>query len=776
MTKSFLKSLVFGLVLTSGELVVAQEGEIYFNIPSMPLSEAIIELSERLNIIVLAPNVTFDENTRVKPVVGDFTPEQALRRMFEGHDLSFEFSGNQTVIIRSNQDTAVNEYQNISFPTSEDYQENLGVYVEDERDVRDQVSKADEIVVTADARDFDKTKISRGTEILLKSAGSLNDPIWAILSMPSVSIGEGEFDRPVIRGSGPANNLFLIDDMEVGYLYHGLGDSVVSKNVVHNFDLQAAAFGAEYGNATGGVVSVGLRNPRKDGFHASLDVSMLKTGGIIETSLGENSGFYVDFRYNTAHLFLTRFEDNEDTTITRLPESLDYTGRYRYEKDGFAITLTALGAYDLENEDQNSNLITSVPLDEKTKSFYHTQGVKLEKSWDNGHYFQSTLSHTRFEKMFEFGSNRFEKSVRDGYYARNKYSIDMGAHFLTVGANFSHISGAFDYNSRRFYCDDFNQFCAVSPFNIRTRTDDFDELEVYIKDEYDITNDVRVEVGGQFSRDFFLDENFFLPRVGLYYYANDNSTFYARAGRYNQRPELDRLLTLFVTQKLQKNETSNHFVIGNRWDFDEDWYVKTEGYYKSIYTVNFPTDPWETQIEGDAYGAELLLAKTIQEEGLYGWLSLSYSKSKRFDKLSGRRTDYKYSRPLSITAAINYNFRSGWNIGTKYSLQSGALYTPVNNVTLHPDGYFLFDFGALNSVRTSTYQRVDLRLEKEASYSFANVTYYLDVLNLFGTKNLGAVDYPPELVSSNGNGGFIANPDDPSGVPFFVGVGVNLTF
>ncbi|WP_286828826.1 MULTISPECIES: TonB-dependent receptor plug domain-containing protein [Kordiimonas] len=642
-------------------------------------------------------------------------------------------------------------------------------------DARDQ--PIDEIIVVSERGDTDRTEMSRGTESLLKTAGNFGDPLQALTSLPGITFGGGDMDDPVVRGSGPQDNLYLIDGMEVGYLFHDLSDSVITANIVHSFDLKAAAFGPEYGNATGGVITVDLRNPNGERLRGNLNLSMLKSGFLLEGPIGDNTAFYIGGRYNTAHLFLTRFEENAGGTTSNMPKSHDYAARVKWTGDGSSITLTAIGAHDSQEEEQNEDAVSDVPLGNKKKYYYHTQGLKYERAFENGGTLELTLSHTLDDIQYDYGDQRYEDRRKNSTRIRSLYRQEFGAHDVSVGVNFSHVKGTYDYDTVLAYCDDFRPNCSFSDgFQKNTQKGTFKDSQVFLRDSVSINDSLQLDLGVQLAKDHYLGQDFVEPRLGLYWDASDTSQFYARYGRYHQRPDIDHILTLTDTPKVQRNETSSHFLVGNRWQFTDGWHMKAEAYYKDVYTLQFPTTSLETQLDGTAYGVDLLIAKLVQDKGLYGWLALSYGKSTRKDRITGSKIDYRYNTPLSATIALNYNFGSGWNLGAKFRIQSGDPYTPVNSVTLHPDDYYVFEYGETNSRRTQAYQRLDVRLEKQSNYSFGHVTYYVDLLNVLGRDNSSNRDYPHNLVMPTSDGGWQANPADDSGIPFYGAIGVNIAF
>ena len=91
------------------------------------------------------------------------------------------------------------------------------------------------------------------TTKLTETAGTLGDPLRGIFSLPGVVQLDDQTSEPAVRGSGPQDNEFLIDFLPTGYLFHIYGDSIIDENLLHDFGLQAAGFGPQYGNATGAV-------------------------------------------------------------------------------------------------------------------------------------------------------------------------------------------------------------------------------------------------------------------------------------------------------------------------------------------------------------------------------------------------------------------------------------------------------------------------------------------------------------------------------------------
>jgi hypothetical protein len=166
----------------------------------------------------------------------------------------------------------------------------------------------------------------------------------------SVSDGPGGSD-PVIRGSATQDDAYFMDLIPTGYIFHLFGNSIFDKHIISLFDLYPAAFSSKYGNATGGIIDVTLREPRRESFTTTLHTSLLTAGALVETGIGDNQSFYATYRRSTMDLLLDEKDlnddDDEGLRIDELPVSDDYQLKYSWRPNGNnSVSLIAAGATD----------------------------------------------------------------------------------------------------------------------------------------------------------------------------------------------------------------------------------------------------------------------------------------------------------------------------------------------------------------------------------------------------------------------------------------------
>ena len=190
--------------------------------------------------------------------------------------------------------------------------------------------------------------MNQETEQLLSIAGAANDPLRAIYALPGVTFSSGDGpsgSEPVIRGSAPQDNAYFIDLIPASYIFHLFGNSIFDEHIVSSFDLYPAAFSSKYGNATGGIIDVSLREPRKQDFTTTLHASLLTAGALVETGIGDRQSLYATYRRSTMDLLLDEEDidtDDEGFRIDKLPISDDYQLKYSWHvNEGNSVSALA---------------------------------------------------------------------------------------------------------------------------------------------------------------------------------------------------------------------------------------------------------------------------------------------------------------------------------------------------------------------------------------------------------------------------------------------------
>ncbi|SFC60769.1 TonB-dependent receptor plug domain-containing protein [Pseudoalteromonas denitrificans] len=621
------------------------------------------------------------------------------------------------------------------------------------------------------------THITENAEKLISMPGAMGDPLQAVFALPGVVAAGGAMSEPAVRGSSPSDNLFEVDFMPAGYIFHDFGSSIFNKYVIQDFQLFSAGYGTSYSNATGAVFDVSLRNPKYQKLKTTLDFTMFNAGIFTEGQLTENTAFYFSARKSTLPLFFDEGEEIEDddgeltgVTINKAPDDHDYQGKLIWDiNHNNMFTFSFTGAQDSAkaNFNQRSELALKNPEyqgDATFKRGFNSQSILWDHYGDGVHVKLGVgaLSHT---ELFEYGriatggDGFFEDETQKQitYKARVNYQVNSD-HNILFDAAYHDKKLEYSYDMFQYTCTDIDPDCTLNKGGRITdkRTQDVDDQFVGLAHIWQITDKIQSDLGVQWQHNNYSKETFIQPRVALNYFITDQSTVSLKYGEYNRLQDIDTILPVLGNPNL-KSQTSQHSTLGFQQELEDEWSWSIEGYYKTMsdlplaLTDNYADSDklYSNDVEGRAYGFDLLVNKNKTDKW-YGWVSLSYAKSERTDLRRNITRDYYTDTPLVMNVVFNYQINERWNGGFNFTARSGQAYTPITGVVENPDhdGKFLPQYGEPFSERFDVAHRLDIRFERKTDFFDLDAMLIFEVMNVYGQDNVSYIDLDYQKVKS----------------------------
>lgn len=648
---------------------------------------------------------------------------------------------------------------NISWASSELVDAELGAKVS----VKDseEAEKTERIVVEG-RRNQTETEMSALTFKLLNVAGIQGDPLSSVFTMPGIVYAGGDDGgEPAIRGSSPDDNAFYIDDMPVDYIFHLFGDSIFNKNIVRDFRLYPAAFDSSFGNATGGVFDVKLRDPRNGDITTTLDASMLKTGVMVEGGITEDQAFYLSYRRSLIHLFLPEGEEDEGYTVFKAPVSDDYQGKYQWLiGDSHKLTFTIAGASDtgginISAASEAGRVDPDSIGDLKITTHFDQQGLSWQYYGDNRKIMHVNVSHLSQKEKQSYGQGQFINSETEQYNLRALYQFNLfDNHTLIAGGDVEQSETDYSYDIIPYYCTDHDADCESSKGD---RVQDSDTLKstdvaVYIKDIWKFHPNFEFELGVRAEKNNYTEQSFVHPRTSLNWYATNQLVFKAKAGTYSRFPDIDTVLRK-IGNPLLKSPKARHYSLATEYELNDTWNATIDFYYKDFDDLALSIDEekdinnvrYSNNLSGSAKGVEFVVNRNLADSW-YGWASLSWSKSDRTDELERITTEYYLDTPLLANLVLNYQLNERWDFGLRFTLRSGAKYTPIIGLRNNPDhdDHYLPVYGELNSKTLPVYSRLDLEANYKTTVWGQQAKWTFAVLNATASKNVSGYYYAPE--------------------------------
>lgn len=662
--------------------------------------------------------------------------------------------------------------------------------------------KAVEVIQVNGRRNQANTEITEETDQLLSVAGVGNDPLSAVYSLPGIVYAGGDTGSPAVRGSSPDDNAFYIDDMPAGYIFHLFGDSIFNENLIRDFSLYPAAFGSEFGNATGGVFDVQLRDPRHQEIKTTIDLSMLKSGVMAEGSVTENSAFYLSYRRSQIHLFLPEGEEDEGYTVFKAPVSDDYQAKYQWLiGDAHKLTFSASGASDTGgiNISENSEAGKVDPDsvgDLKITTRFDGQSISWQYYGDDHKMMHLVAGHNVNEVDEKFGQGQFTKVNEESYHVRFFYQLAwLENHKLGFGIDYSQTDVDYSFDIIPYYCTEFDSDCRQHKGErIQDNTSLSDQdIAVYLDETWQINNDWQMVIGVRAERNDYTEQSFVHPRFSLNWLANDQLTVKAKAGTYSRFPDVYTALKKIGNPKIESPKAT-HYSLGFDYDFNGLWFTSVDIYHKELSDLARSTDElslsnkadnnqtnstinedihYTADTSGSAQGIEWLV-KREREGGWFGWASLSWSQSDRTDDLTQITSDYYLDTPMVANVVVNYELNERWDFGLRFTLRSGAKYTPITGLRENPDydDHYVANYGDVNSKTLPVYHRLDLEANYKTTYWGYDAQWTWAIINAMAQKNVSGYYYEPQEGDSPDN--FTISGEEDMGI--FPYVGLKMTF
>jgi len=650
-------------------------------------------------------------------------------------------------------------------------------------------AELDNIRITA--KDDPLTEIS--TQKLIRMPGSGNDPLRAIEALPGVTFTTGRSSEPAVRGSSPNDNRYIIDFMPVLNIFHFDGSSLLNDNVIEDFKLGAAAFDAEYNDATGAVIEANSRAPYSDRKQAVIDFSLLKAGILLETPISENQAAYLSVRQSLIHLYVENLLDDEDFKFTTVPEYYDYQAKYQIQlSDGDSISIQALGTRDraglLFDEDSDEvkhdpDLAGGIEF----SSYFHSQGIVVEKTLSESTRLKTGFSHMLSDFSIGLGFDNSLKATSNDYTLRSHLSTDLNLeHTLRTGIDIleRHIDFFGDLTAPA--CDEFKPDCRL--VDGKEQIIQGDNLKIYnydffLADDWFASPNLTLTPGILWSYDDYSEQTFAQGKFKLRWEMLDYWWINSAWGQYHKFTDnFGEVAKGFGNPNL-KQSTSEHYTLGLEHQIDESTLIKFDTYYKTFgdLTVSradkdtvYPALTEEEYLalprytndaDGDAYGFELFLNKAFSE-GWYGWLSAAYSETRRRNTLTGEDFKYAYDQPWIINLVSSHELNEDWTIGFKWRYQSGQLITPIigTQASTDPEHPDLVNpiYGDLNSERLTASHKLDVRLDRNYQYKSWNMDLYVEALNLYNQANVTSYEYNADYTEK----------EEVTGLPMIISFGI----
>lgn len=462
--------------------------------------------------------------------------------------------------------------------------------------------------------------------------GAVEDVFRTLQSLPGVLAPNDFSSQLIIRGSGPDQNLIIIDDVEVFNPYRLYGViSMFNPDAIEDVRLISGGFPAKYGDRLSAVLDVTNREgSRTKSITGSINASIVQANLVMEGKNPFNlkGGWLFNSRRTYYDLILEPFvksaglvDDN-----TSFPNFYDLQtklviGPYNGQKFLLSGIISRDGVDVVSGEERNTpdsvGVFNITRNDLLSAAWHYTPNQDLLNKFIISWY--KNNGTTDFDSQFldpSLNRSAFENSIPDtlspyllnfsfgGNFSHIKYSVDdkltyfAGDHIIEAG-----IGADFMETIINFTFDLDPQFEAILSGNPQFRAalsdlkdvKHYNRYRAYLQDNFKLTEQLTLQPGLRFDYYNILNKPYLAPRISLSYAISNLTTLRAAWGVYYQSAGYEKLRDQGILYDLSDRytyeltaERSIHYVLGiERW-LSTEWSLKLEGYYKDFDNLYIP--------------------------------------------------------------------------------------------------------------------------------------------------------------------------------------------
>ena len=635
--------------------------------------------------------------------------------------------------------------------------------------------------------------------------GSNRDISKVIQSFPGVSATPAFRNDILVRGGGPAENVYYLEEMQVPNINHfqtqgasGGSNGIINADQISNVDFYSGAFPADRGNALSSVFQFKLKdgNPEKPKWRFTLGASEIAFSG--DGKIGEKSDYIFSVRRSYLQFLFSALG------LPFLPTFTDYQVKWRYKintKNEFKIiSLGALDQFALNTgikdpDEQQEYILSFIPVNNQwtyaiggvykhfAKNSVHT--VVLSRNMLNYESYKYPNNNEDSAKIFNYQSQEIENKLR------YEFTSIFNGFQLTGSANAEYVKYNNQTSNTIFLNNERVPLVYQSNIDFFKWGASFAMTKSFFKNKLNTVVGIRMDAN-TYDMEMQNPLDQLSPRISLRYNLMPQLALTASVGRYFQLPPYTALGFKDNNGNLVNKSNgisyirSDQIIGGIEYSLNESVLFTLEGFGK--FYDNYPVsmidslslatkggnygivgdEPVLSIGEGKAYGLELSNRTRIGNK-----LSLIASLTLFRTLIKDKYNEYvpaSWDNQYVFIVTGSYNFKRNWTAGAKFRYAGGLPYTPYDLETSSivsawdTQGQAFLDYDQVNSLRLSSFNQLDIRVDKRYYFNKWSLMLYLDIQNLYNFQS----DEPDIVVRQKDNAGNYIIYTDNQGVERYV--------
>ncbi|MBN2833535.1 MAG: TonB-dependent receptor [Candidatus Delongbacteria bacterium] len=617
--------------------------------------------------------------------------------------------------------------------------------------------------------------VSLSSEEIRRFPGGFEDVVKTVSTLPGIAVNtSGGRNDLLVRGGGPSENLFLVNDIEIPNINHfstqgsSSGSlSFVNLEFVDDVAFSTGGFSAEYGDKMSSTLALKIQNKNIKDYETKLNISATQYGANFKAPLFDNGNLIFSARKSYLDLIF------KASGLPFVPVYTDFNLFANYdlspEDKLFVLGLVAIDEIDRDQSSEENRIRNSGLLDNTQNIFIG--GISYRRLIDGG-YFDLILNNNHYRYDFEqvdedevpyFSSKAIENESNSKLNIfkaiSNKIGIKSGISYKRITTDYETIfaDSIYDQNGNKVAAMDLGLDGDLISKNSSNKYSFYSDMDYLLNSYFEFKLGMRVDY-----YDFLNDKYSFSPRGSVKYIFNQNLSFRLSGGTYFQSPS-----TVWMTNKANRDLKplrNDMGVLGANYRIDDDLKLNIEGYYKNYsdlpsgtiegvndYIVitntgigfggredNFQSFGYAELNSGGkaySYGADISMQKKYSDTPYYGLTSLSYSKT-IVTPNNNKEYPSQYDQRIIFNLSGGYIFNPRWEVAFKFRYFTGIPITPVYIPSENPEnpGFVKNLPDEFLKDRLDAGHHLDVRVDRTFNFEKSTLIAYIDIQNVYNYK------------------------------------------
>lgn len=637
-----------------------------------------------------------------------------------------------------------------------------------------------------------------GVQQIEKSAGANRDVSKLVQTLPGVGATDPNRNDLIVRGGGPSENVFYLDGVEIPVINHfatqgasGGVVGIINPDFVREIGFYTGAFPASRAGALSSVMEIKQRDGDRDRLHAKLSVGASDAALTLEGPVGKQASLIVSARQSYLQWLFQLIK------LPFLPTYNDFQFKYKHHLgSGRELTLLGLGAIDdmrLNHSLQTTGteaqryILSYLP---QYRQWNYTLGA-VYKYHGQGYYDSWVLSRNMLrngsvkyrdndpsgERLSAYQSDEVEHKLR---YERAYTSLPFR---LTLGAGLKHAIYTNDAYRLAIAAGKPTPETYRADVSLLAYTAFIQASDEYLGDRLRLSLGVNL-MGNTLGAKMRNPLPQLSPRLSVSYALAKDLDLSASLGCYAMSPAYTTMgyrdvSGAYTNQDGLRFIISRQSVLGIEYRPNAYLTLSGEGFFKDydhypisalegISLASKSTDYGQVGDEavlsdgrGRAYGLELV-ARLRPWHQLSATATYTLFRSEFTDRHGIYRPSSWDTRQM-LNLLLSYRLGRNWHLSARWRYVGGAPYTPIDiDLSTSKETWRVRykaypDYERFNSLRLEDVHQLDLRLDKELYFRRWLLNLYLDIQNVYLSRNASA----PIYTNLDATGRVMDDPKDP---------------